>query len=175
MIRETIEITNLDSGRALRKIRLDLIRPERDELNVPRIRNITTVPDREPPIAAKGVLTLENPPINRIEIERLVRHTLEAVNSLVIKYEYKLDKEFIETDTNSIIVNIPTTPTLKTITDNYRIVIVESDSYSISSNSPLEVNLDKNEQLMNNNITISYVPGIAVSYTHLTLPTNREV
>ena len=165
MIRETIEITNLDSGRALRKIRLDLIGPERDELNVPRIRNITTVPDREPPIAAKGVLTLENPPINRIEIERLVRHTLEAGNSLVIKYEYKLDKEFIETDTNSIIVNIPTTPTLKTTTDNYRIVIVESDSYSISSNSPLEVNLDKNEQLMNNNITISYVPGIAWAST----------
>ena len=45
--------------------------------------------------------------------------------------------------------------------NEYRILITESNAFSISSESPFEVNLNGNQQIQNNNITITYVPGIA--------------
>ena len=76
-------------------------------------------------------------------------------------YEYRLDDEFIQIGTNSITANIPTKPTLKIIANEYKIIIKESNGFLISSESPFELNLDGNQQLQSEDITITYVPGIA--------------
>ena len=161
MIRETIEIINSDIGMEMFLISLDLIGDERDELNVPIFRNVTSVPDREPALMESRVIILENTPANRLDLKRISRHSLDIGNTITIKYEYRLGDEFIQVGTNSITANIPTKPTIKTVANEYRILITESNAFSISSESPFELNLDSNQQLQNNNITITYVPGIA--------------
>ena len=161
MIRETIEITNSNLGMEMVLISLDLIGDERDELNVPIFRNVTSVPDREPALTESQVIILENTPANRLDLKRLSRHSLDNGNTMILKYEYRLGDEFIQVGTNSITANIPTKPTIKTVANEYRILITESNAFSISSESPFEVNLNGNQQIQNNNITITYVPGIA--------------
>ena len=161
MIKEKIDISNLDSGMEMLLLTLDLIGDERDEFNVPVIRNITTVTDREPAIMDTQQIILENPPANRLNLKKLSRHSLDKGNSMIIQYEYRLDEQFIHIGTNSITANIPTKPTLKTIANEYKIIIIESNVFSISSDSPFELKLDAQNQLENTNITITYVPGIA--------------
>jgi hypothetical protein len=80
---------------------------------------------------------------------------------VVLNYEYKLDGSFINVNANAISVDIPTERTLNTIAREYRIVIIESNSFRISTESPMELNLGPNEQLENRNITLSYTPGLA--------------
>ena len=161
MIRETIEITNSNLGMEMVLISLDLIGDERDELNVPIFRNVTSVPDREPALTESQVIILENTPANRLDLKIMSRHSLDRGNTMILQYEYRLGDEFIQVGTNSITANIPTKPTIKTVANEYRILITESNAFSISSESPFEVNLNGNQQIQNNNITITYVPGIA--------------
>ena len=78
-----------------------------------------------------------------------------------MNYEYRLDESFINVNANAISVDIPTERTLNTIAREYRIVIIESNSFRISTESPMELNLGSNEQLENRNITLSYTPGLA--------------
>ena len=80
---------------------------------------------------------------------------------MILQYEYRLGDEFIQVGANSITANIPTKPTIKTVANEYRVLIIESNAFSISSESPFELNLDGNQQLQDNNVTITYVPGIA--------------
>ena len=161
MIREKIEITNANIGMEMDLISLDLIGDERDEFNVPKIRNITTVTDREPVVTEVRQIILENSPANRLDVKKIARHSLDKGNTLTLQYEYRLDDEFIQIGTNSITANIPTKPTLKIIANEYKIIIKESNGFSISSESPFELNLDGNQQLQSEDITITYVPGIA--------------
>ena len=161
MIREKIEITNANIGMEMDLISLDLIGDERDEFNVPKIRNITTVTDREPVVTEVRQIILENSPANRLDVKKIARHSLDKGNTLTLQYEYRLDDEFIQIGTNSITANIPTKPTLKIIANEYKIIIKESNGFLISSESPFELNLDGNQQLQSEDITITYVPGIA--------------
>ena len=80
---------------------------------------------------------------------------------MILNYEYRLDEEFINVNANSISADIPTERTLNTIAKEYRIVIIESNSFQISTESPMDLNLGPNEQLENMNITLSYTPGLA--------------
>ena len=50
---------------------------------------------------------------------------------------------------------------MKIIANEYKIIIKESNGFLISSESPFELNLDGNQQLQSEDITITYVPGIA--------------
>ena len=59
MIRETKEITNSNLGMEMVLISLDLIGDERDELNVPIIRNVTSVANREPALTVSQQIILE--------------------------------------------------------------------------------------------------------------------
>ena len=162
MIRETIEITNAGGkGIELHKLGLNLIGPERDEFNVPIIRNITSTPSREPAIAARKTIVLQDTPINRLEIKQLTRNILGENMTAVISYEYKLDENLINTNLNSIVAEIPTSSTFKTIAKDYRIRIIQSDTYNILTDSSMEFELKGNDQLYGNNITLSYRPGFA--------------
>lgn len=162
MIRETIEITNAGGkGIELHKLGLNLIGPERDEFDVPIIRNITSTPSREPAIAAKKTIVLQDTPINRLEIKQLTRNILGENMTVVISYEYKLDESLINTNLNSIVAEIPTSSTFKTIAKDYRIRIIQSDTYNILTDSSMEFELKGNDQLYGNNITLSYRPGFA--------------
>ena len=161
MIRERIEIRNAENGMELHQIGLDLIGPERDDLNVPIIRNVTSVSDREPVLIDTKDIMLENTPANRLDLKKLTRHVLGVNRGLILNYEYRLGEEWINVNANSISVDIPTERTLNTIAKEYRIVIIESNSFQISTESPMELNLSPNEQLENMNITLSYTPGLA--------------
>jgi hypothetical protein len=161
MIRERIEIRNAEDGMELHKIGLNLVGPERDDLNVPKIREVTSVSDREPVLIDTMDITLENTPANRLDLKKLTRHVLSTNKSLILNYEYRLDEELINVNANSISADIPTQRTLNTIAKEYRIVIIESNSFQISTESPMELNLGPNEQLENMNITLSYTPGLA--------------
>ena len=161
MIRERIEIRNAGNGMEMHQIGLDLLGDERDDLNVPRIRNVTSVSDREPVLIDTKDIILENSPANRLDLKKLTRHVLSTNESVVLNYEYKLDGSFINVNANAISVDIPTERTLNTIAREYRIVIIESNSFRISTESPMELNLGPNEQLENRNITLSYTPGLA--------------
>ena len=161
MIRERIEIRNAENGMELHQIRLDLLGPERDDLNVPMIRSVTSVSDREPVLIDTKVIILENPPANRLDLKKLVRYVFATNTTLILNYEYRLNEELINVNANSISVDIPTERTLNTIAKEYRIVIVESNSFQISTESPMELNLSPNEQLENMNITLSYTPKLA--------------
>ena len=161
MIRERIEIRNAENGMELHQIRLDLLGPERDDLNVPMIRSVTSVSDREPVLIDTKVIILENPPANRLDLKKLVRYVFATNTTLILNYEYKLNEELINVNANSISVDIPTERTLNTIAKEYRIVIIESNSFQISTESPMELNFSPNEQLENMNITLSYTPKLA--------------
>ena len=161
MIRERIEIRNAENGMELHQIRLDLLGPERDDLNVPMIRSVTSVSDREPVLIDTKVIILENPPANRLDLKKLVRYVFATNTTLILNYEYRLNEELINVNANSISVDIPTERTLNTIAKEYRIVIIESNSFQISTESPMELNLSPNEQLENMNITLSYTPKLA--------------
>ena len=161
MIRERIEIRNAENGMELHQIRLDLLGPERDDLNVPMIRSVTSVSDREPVLIDTKVIILENTPANRLDLKKLTRYVFATNTTLILNYEYRLNEELINVNANSISVDIPTERTLNTIAKEYRIVIVESNSFQISTESPMELNLSPNEQLENMNITLSYTPKLA--------------
>ena len=162
MIRETIEITNAGGkGIELHKLGLNLIGPERDEFNVPIIRNITSTPSREPAIAARKTIVLQDTPINRLEIKQLTRNILGENMTAVISYEYKLDENLINTNLNSIVAEIQTSSRFKSIAKDYRIRIIQSDTYNILTDSSMEFELKGNDQLYGNNITLSYRPGFA--------------
>ena len=161
MIRERIEIRNAENGMELHQIGLDLLGPERDDLNVPIIRSVTSVSDREPVLIDTKDIMLENTPANRLDLKKLTRHVLGVNRGLILNYEYRLGEEWINVNANSISVDIPTERTLNTIAKEYRIVIIESNSFQISTESPMELNLSPNEQLENMNVTLSYTPGLA--------------
>ena len=161
MIRERIEIRNAENGMELHQIGLDLLGPEKDDLNVPIIRSVTSVSDREPVLIDTQVITLENTPANRLDLKKLTRYVFATNTTLILNYEYRLNEELINVNVNSISVDIPTERTLNTIAKEYRIVIVESNSFQISTESPMELNLSPNEQLENMNITLSYTPKLA--------------
>ena len=161
MIRERIEIRNAENGMELHQIRLDLLGPERDDLNVPMIRSVTSVSDREPVLIDTKIIILENTPANRLDLKKLTRYVFATNTTLILNYEYRLNEEFINVNANSISVDIPTERTLNTIAKEYRIVIIESNSFQISTESPMELNLSPNEQLENMNITLSYTPKLA--------------
>ena len=161
MIRERIEIRNAENGMELHQIRLDLLGPERDDLNVPMIRSVTSVSDREPVLIDTKVIILENTPANRLDLKKLTRYVFATNTTLILNYEYRLNEELINVNANSISVDIPTERTLNTIAKEYRIVIIESNSFQISTESPMELNLSPNEQLENMNITLSYTPKLA--------------
>ena len=161
MIRERIEIRNAENGMELHQIGLDLLGPERDDLNVPIIRSVTSVSDREPVLIDTKIIILENTPANRLDLKKLTRYVFATNTTLILNYEYRLNEEFINVNANSISVDIPTERTLNTIAKEYRIVIVESNSFQISTESPMELNLSPNEQLENMNITLSYTPKLA--------------
>ncbi len=161
MIRERIEIRNAENGMELHQIGLDLLGPERDDLNVPIIRSVTSVSDREPVLIDTKIIILENTPANRLDLKKLTRYVFATNTTLILNYEYRLNEELINVNVNSISVDIPTERTLNTIAKEYRIVIVESNSFQISTESPMELNLSPNEQLENMNITLSYTPKLA--------------
>ena len=161
MIRERIEIRNAENGMELHQIGLDLLGPERDDLNVPIIRSVTSVSDREPVLIDTQVITLENTPANRLDLKKLTRYVFATNTTLILNYEYRLNEELINVNVNSISVDIPTERTLNTIAKEYKIVIIESNSFQISTESPMELNLSPNEQLENMNITLSYTPKLA--------------
>ena len=161
MIRERIEIRNAENGMELHQIGLDLLGPERDDLNVPIIRSVTSVSDREPVLIDTKIIILENTPANRLDLKKLTRYVFATNTTLILNYEYRLNEELINVNINSISVDIPTERTLNTIAKEYRIVIVESNSFQISTESPMELNLSPNEQLENMNITLSYTPKLA--------------
>ena len=161
MIRERIEIRNAENGMELHQIGLDLLGPERDDLNVPMIRSVTSVSDREPVLIDTKIIILENTPANRLDLKKLTRYVFATNTTLILNYEYRLNEELINVNANSISVDIPTERTLNTIAKEYRIVIIESNSFQISTESPMELNLSPNEQLENMNITLSYTPKLA--------------
>ena len=161
MIRERIEIRNAENGMELHQIGLDLLGPEKDDLNVPIIRSVTSVSDREPVLIDTKIIILENTPANRLDLKKLTRYVFATNTTLILNYEYRLNEELINVNVNSISVDIPTERTLNTIAKEYRIVIVESNSFQISTESPMELNLSPNEQLENMNITLSYTPKLA--------------
>jgi len=161
MIRERIEIRNAENGMELHQIGLDLLGPERDDLNVLIIRSVTSVSDREPVLIDTKIIILENTPANRLDLKKLTRYVFATNTTLILNYEYRLNEELINVNVNSISVDIPTERTLNTIAKEYRIVIIESNSFQISTESPMELNLSPNEQLENMNITLSYTPGLA--------------
>ena len=161
MIRERIEIRNAENGMELHQIGLDLLGPERDDLNVPIIRSVTSVSDREPVLIDTKIIILENTPANRLDLKKLTRYVFATNTTLILNYEYRLNEEFINVNANSISVDIPTERTLNTIAKEYKIVIIESNSFQISTESPMELNLSPNEQLENMNITLSYTPKLA--------------
>ena len=161
MIRERIEIRNAENGMELHQIGLDLLGPERDDLNVPIIRSVTSVSDREPVLIDTKIIILENTPANRLDLKKLTRYVFATNTTLILNYEYRLNEELINVNANSISVDIPTERTLNTIAKEYRIVIIESNSFQISTESPMELNLSPNEQLENMNITLSYTPKLA--------------
>ena len=161
MIRERIEIRNAENGMELHQIGLDLLGPERDDLNVPIIRSVTSVSDREPVLIDTKIIILENTPANRLDLKKLTRYVFATNTKLILNYEYRLNEEFINVNANSISVDIPTERTLNTIAKEYKIVIIESNSFQISTESPMELNLSPNEQLENMNITLSYTPKLA--------------
>ena len=161
MIRERIEIRNAENGMELHQIGLDLLGPERDDLNVPMIRSVTSVSDREPVLIDTKIIILENTPANRLDLKKLTRYVFATNTTLILNYEYRLNEELINVNANSISVDIPTERTLNTIAKEYRIVIVESNSFQISTESPMELNFSPNEQLENMNITLSYTPKLA--------------
>lgn len=161
MIRERIEIRNAENGMELHQIGLDLLGPERDDLNVPMIRSVTSVSDREPVLIDTKVIILENTPANRLDLKKLTRYVFATNTTLILNYEYRLNEELINVNANSISVDIPTERTLNTIAKEYRIVIIESNSFQISTESPMELNFSPNEQLENMNITLSYTPKLA--------------
>ena len=161
MIRERIEIRNAENGMELHQIGLDLLGPERDDLNVPIIRSVTSVSDREPVLIDTKIIILENTPANRLDLKKLTRYVFATNTTLILNYEYRLNEEFINVNANSISVDIPTERTLNTIAKEYRIVIIESNSFQISTESPMELNFSPNEQLENMNITLSYTPKLA--------------
>ena len=177
MIRETITFTNRGfNASILEFIALDLVGPERDNNNVPIVRNITSVPNREPVVLESKDITLINSPINKLPIKEIIRNPVGHGVKAVIKYEYKLDNTNIEINDFSISANIETRSPLKALANNYQIKIVDSDSYKINSQTT-NLKLEGNDQFFAEDITIEYSPGIAwasnisVSYTHLTLPT----
>ena len=161
MIRERIEIRNAENGMELHQIGLDLLGPERDDLNVPIIRSVTSVSDREPVLIDTKIIILENTPANRLDLKKLTRYVFATNTTLILNYEYRLNEELINVNVNSISVDIPTERTLNTIAKEYKIVIIESNSFQISTESPMELNLSPNEQLENMNITLSYTPKLA--------------
>ena len=161
MIRERIEIRNAENGMELHQIGLDLLGPERDDLNVPIIRSVTSVSDREPVLIDTKIIILENTPANRLDLKKLTRYVFATNTTLILNYEYRLNEELINVNVNSISVDIPTERTLNTIAKEYRIVIIESNSFQISTESPMELNFSPNEQLENMNITLSYTPKLA--------------
>lgn len=161
MIRERIEIRNAENGMELHQIGLDLLGPERDDLNVPIIRSVTSVSDREPVLIDTKVIILENTPANRLDLKKLTRYVFATNTTLILNYEYRLNEELINVNANSISVDIPTERTLNTIAKEYKIVIIESNSFQISTESPMELNFSPNEQLENMNITLSYTPKLA--------------
>ena len=161
MIRERIEIRNAENGMELHQIGLDLLGPERDDLNVPIIRSVTSVSDREPVLIDTKIIILENTPANRLDLKKLTRYVFATNTTLILNYEYRLNEELINVNANSISVDIPTERTLNTIAKEYKIVIIESNSFQISTESPMELNLSPNEQLENMNITLSYTPKLA--------------
>ena len=161
MIRETITFTNRGfNASILEFIALDLVGPERDNNNVPIIRNITSVPNREPVVLESRDITLINSPVNKLSIKEIIRNPVGQGIKAVIKYEYKLDNTNIEINDFSINANIETKSPLKTLANNYQIKIVNSDSYRIKSQTT-NLKLEGNDQFYAEDITIEYSPGIA--------------
>jgi len=169
MIRETITFTNRGfNGSILEFIALDLVGPERDNNNVPIVRNITSVPNREPVILDSRDITLINSPVNRLPIKEIIRNPVGQGIKAVIKYEYKLDNTNIEINDFSISANIETRSPLKALANNYQIKIVNSDSYKIKSQTT-NLKLEGNDQFYAEDITIEYSPGIAWA-SNISLP-----
>ena len=169
MIRETITFTNRGfNGSILEFIALDLVGPERDNNNVPIVRNITSVPNREPVVLDSRDITLINSPVNRLPIKEIIRNPVGQGIKAVIKYEYKLDNTNIEINDFSISANIETKSPLKALANNYQIKIVNSDSYKIKSQTT-NLKLEGNDQFYAEDITIEYSPGIAWA-SNISLP-----
>ena len=169
MIRETITFTNRGfNASILEFIALDLVGPERDNNNVPIVRNITSVPNREPVILDSRDITLINSPVNRLPIKEIIRNPVGQGIKAVIKYEYKLDNTNIEINDFSISANIETRSPLKALANNYQIKIVNSDSYKIKSQTT-NLKLEGNDQFYAEDITIEYSPGIAWA-SNISLP-----
>ena len=169
MIRETITFTNRGfNGSILEFIALDLVGPERDNNNVPIVRNITSVPNREPVVLDSRDITLINSPVNRLPIKEIIRNPVGQGIKAVIKYEYKLDNTNIEINDFSISANIETRSPLKALANNYQIKIVNSDSYKIKSQTT-NLKLEGNDQFYAEDITIEYSPGIAWA-SNISLP-----
>ena len=169
MIRETITFTNRGfNASILEFIALDLVGPERDNNNVPIVRNITSVPNREPVVLESKDITLINSPINKLPIKEIIRNPVGHGVKAVIKYEYKLDNTNIEINDFSISANIETRSPLKALANNYQIKIVDSDSYKIDSQTT-NLKLEGNDQFFAEDITIEYSPGIAWA-SNISLP-----
>ena len=169
MIRETITFTNRGfNASILEFIALDLVGPERDNNNVPIVRNITSVPNREPVVLESKDITLINSPINKLPIKEIIRNPVGHGVKAVIKYEYKLDNTNIEINQFSISANIETRSPLKALANNYQIKIVDSDSYKINSQTT-NLKLEGNDQFFAEDITIEYSPGIAWA-SNISLP-----
>lgn len=169
MIRETITFTNRGfNASILEFIALDLVGPERDNNNVPIVRNITSVPNREPVVLESKDITLINSPINKLPIKEIIRNPVGHGVKAVIKYEYKLDNTNIEINDFSINANIETRSPLKALANNYQIKIVDSDSYKINSQTT-NLKLEGNDQFFAEDITIEYSPGIAWA-SNISLP-----
>lgn len=169
MIRETITFTNRGfNGSILEFIALDLVGPERDNNNVPIVRNITSVPNREPVVLDSRDITLINSPVNRLPIKEIIRNPVGQGIMAVIKYEYKLDNTNIEINDFSISANIETKSPLNALANNYQIKIVNSDSYKIKSQTT-NLKLEGNDQFYAEDITIEYSPGIAWA-SNISLP-----
>jgi hypothetical protein len=169
MIRETITFTNRGfNASILEFIALDLVGPERDNNNVPIVRNITSVPNREPVVLESKDITLINSPINKLPIKEIIRNPVGHGVKAVIKYEYKLDNTNIEINDFSISANIETRSPLKALANNYQIKIVDSDSYKINSQTT-NLKLEGNDQFFAEDITIEYSPGIAWA-SNISLP-----
>ena len=169
MIRETITFTNRGfNGSILEFIALDLVGPERDNNNVPIVRNITSVPNREPVVLDSRDITLINSPVNRLPIKEIIRNPVGQGIKAVIKYEYKLDNTNIEINDFSISANIETKSPLNALANNYQIKIVNSDSYKIKSQTT-NLKLEGNDQFYAEDITIEYSPGIAWA-SNISLP-----
>ncbi len=169
MIRETITFTNRGfNGSILEFIALDLVGPERDNNNVPIVRNITSVPNREPVVLDSRDITLINSPVNKLPLKEIIRNPVGQGIMAVIKYEYKLDNTNIEINDFSISANIETKSPLNALANNYQIKILNSDSYKIKSQTT-NLKLEGNDQFYAEDITIEYSPGIAWA-SNISLP-----